>query len=303
MGKILLFYKYVSIAYPKQIWKEQRDLCDALGLKGRIFLATEGINGTLGGSVEAVEKYKKAMDGHSLFANIDFKEGPGGPDDFPRMQITIKKEIVALELDKKKYNTTIAGQHLTPKETHQLLDKKPDDLVIIDCRNNYEWKIGAFEGAIKPDVNSFREFPEWVDQNKEALKDKQVLIYCTGGIRCERASSYLKQETGAKKVFQIQGGIHRYVEQYPEGFFRGKNYVFDGRVGVRINDDILGTCKLCDKPSDEYTNCKNAECNDHFIYCQNCIESYDNCCSKECMQLLKMGRVKERPPFCKSKQV
>ena len=203
MGKILLFYKYIRIDYPKQIWKEQRDLCDSLGLKGRIFLATEGINGTVGGSVEAVEQYKKAMLAHPLFAQTDFKESPGGADDFPRMQITIKNEIVALDLDQEQYNTSIAGQHLSPQETHELLKNKPEDLVVIDCRNKYEWKIGAFEGAVKPEVNSFREFPKWVDQNKDALEDKQVLMYCTGGIRCERASSYVKQKTSAKKVFQI----------------------------------------------------------------------------------------------------
>ena len=123
------------------------------------------------------------------------------------------------------------GKHLTPEETHNLIAQKPNDLVILDARNDYEWRIGAFEGAIKPDIEHFRQFPKFVDDNLEQFKDKQVLMYCTGGIRCERASTYLKEKGVAKNVYQILGGIHRYAEQYPDGFFRGKNYVFDDRIG------------------------------------------------------------------------
>lgn len=295
MGKILLFYKYVDIEYPKQVQKWQQKLCADLGLTGRIIIAHEGINATVGGSEKNVEIYKKAMEKDPRFRGIDFKESQGGSGCFPRMRIIVKNEIVYLGLDPQKVTAKNGGQHLTPEETHTLIASKPDDLVILDARNDYEWRIGAFTDAIKPDIEHFRQFPQYVDENLEQFKNKQVLMYCTGGIRCERASAYLNEKGVAKKVYQISGGIHRYVEQYPDGFFRGKNYVFDDRVAVRVNNDILSTCTLCSTLCDDYTNCLNAECNEHFIACPACIEKYGNACSATCQELLKTQKVKPRP--------
>jgi len=295
MGKILLFYKYVDIEYPKQVQKWQQKLCADLGLTGRIILAHEGINATVGGNEKNLEIYKKAMAKDPRFTEIDFKESEGGAHCFPRMRIIVKNEIVYLGLDPKKITAKNGGQHLTPEETHNLIAQKPDDLVILDARNTYEWRIGAFKDAIKPDIEHFRQFPQFVDENLDQFKDKQVLMYCTGGIRCERASSYLKEKGIAKNVYQISGGIHRYAEQYPDGFFRGKNYVFDDRIGVRVNADILSTCTLCPTPCDDYTNCLNAECNEHFIACNPCIQKFGNACSAKCQELLATQKVKPRP--------
>lgn len=299
MNKIILFYKYVAIQYPKQIMKWQQEICKNLQLVGRILISHEGINGTLGGSVENLDEYKNIMSAHELFGNIDFKESAGGPECFPRLSVKVRDEAVSLGIPYDQLTPRNAGQHLTPAETHQLITENPQDLVILDARNNYEWEIGRFKDAITPDIENFRDLPQYLDKNLDQFADKQVLMYCTGGIRCERASAYLNEKNIAKKVYQMDGGIHRYVEQYPEGFFRGKNYVFDGRIAVKINDDILGSCYLCTKPSDDYHNCLNASCNKHFICCGDCINMYDKTCSQNCETLIQEKKVQIRPEFNK----
>ena len=288
MNTILLFYKYVQIQYPKSVMKQQRELCEELGLKGRIILAHEGINATLGGSREATEAYKAHMNSHELFGGIDFKEGEGDPDHFPRLRVVVKNEIINLGLPEA---VTVAdtGQHLTPEQAHKLMESNPDDLVILDARNNYESRIGTFKNSLTPDIKNFRDLPEYIDKNLDQFKDKQVLMHCTGGIRCEPASAYLNKKGVAKKVYQIAGGIHRYIEQYPNGFFRGKNYVFDGRVAVRVNDDILTTCDWCKQPCDEYTNCVNSACNNHFICCNACVKEHKNSCCSACEHGIACG--------------
>lgn len=295
MGNIILFYKYVYLEYPKQIQKWQEELCSRLGLKGRIILAHEGINATLGGSTDAIESYKKTMNEHPLFGGIDFKESEGAADHFPRMRILVKAEIVHLGLDTNAIKAEDGGVHLSPTQAHTLMEKKSDDLVIIDCRNNYETAIGTFDNAIRPNTDYFREFPAYVDEHSELFKDKTVLMACTGGIRCERASAYVKSKGVAKEVYQIEGGIHRYVEEFPQGFFKGKNYVFDGRIAVKVNDAILSSCFICQTACNDYENCSNALCNRQFIVCQPCINRYEKCCSTECQSLLKEGKAHMRP--------
>lgn len=291
MGKIILFYKYVDIIYPEQIRKWQQRLCKELKITGRVILAHEGINGTLGGAPEALERYKIEMSHHPLFGSIDFKESVGGTDYFPRLRIVVKNEITHLGINPKEIRADMGGEHLTPEQTHTLLANTPKDLVILDARNEYESRIGAFDNAIKPNIQYFRELPKYIDENLDTFKDKEVLMYCTGGIRCERASAYLKSKNIAKKVYQIEGGIHRYAEQFPDGFFRGKNYVFDGRISVKVNDDILTTCELCSKPYDEFTNCLNASCNKQFIACEECINTINNTCGTLCFELVENKKV------------
>ena len=297
MNKIILFYKYINIEYPKQIMKWQREICQNLNILGRILISHEGINGTLGGSIESLEEYKKIMSAHELFNAIDFKESDGGPECFPRLSVKVRNEAVSLGIPYDQLTPRNAGQHLKPHETHQLLTENPEDLIILDARNDYEWAIGRFKNAITPNIENFRDLPEYLDKNIEQFKDKQVLMYCTGGIRCERASAYLNEKNVAKKVYQMEGGIHRYVEQYPDGYFRGKNYVFDGRVSVRINEDILSSCALCAKPCDDYYNCFNATCNKHFICCAECVATYENTCGQTCQTLIKEKKVNSRPAF------
>lgn len=300
MNKIILFYKYVTIQYPKQIMKLQQELCQKLHLKGRILISHEGINGTLGGLIENLNEYKKFMNNHEFFNDIDFKESSGGPECFPRLSIKVRNEAVSLGIPYDQLTPQNGGAHLSPQETHDLIMQNPEDLVIFDARNNYEWEIGRFQNALTADIENFRDLPKYLDENLDTFKNKQVLMYCTGGIRCERASAYLNEKNVAKKVYQMDGGIHRYVEQYPDGFFRGKNYVFDGRITVKITDDILSSCALCSLPCDDYHNCLNATCNKHFICCTNCLTKYAKTCSQSCKILIEENKVHVRPDFVKT---
>lgn len=300
MNKILLFYKYVAIQYPKQIMKWQQQICQERALLGRILISHEGINGTLGGSAQNIDEYIRLMLAHELFGEIDFKESTGSPECFPRLSVKVRNEAVSLGIPYDQLTPRTGGQHLTPEETHQLLTDKPEDLIILDARNNYEWEIGRFENALLPDIQNFRDLPQYLDENLDQFKDKQVLMYCTGGIRCERATAYLNEKNVAKKVYQIKGGIVRYAEQYPDGFFRGKNYVFDGRIAVKINNDILGSCTLCTQPCDDYHNCLNASCNKHFICCADCINTYNKTCSQNCKMLIQENKTHLRPEFNKT---
>ncbi len=297
MGKILLFYKYISIQYPKRILKWQQKLCADLELKGRILLATEGINGTVGGSEESVSRYQEIMRKHELFTDVDFKMSDGESDYFPRMEIKVRDEICKLGIPADELTVADGGQHLEPNEVHQLLSDNPEDLVILDARNNFESRIGTFRGSITPDITNFRDLPKFIDEHADLFENKQVLMHCTGGIRCERATAYLQKKGIAKKVYQIKGGIVRYTEQYPDGHFRGKNYVFDRRVAVRVNDDVLTHCDLCPALCDDYTNCINAECNNHYISCKQCLQKTGNTCSTLCSERVQQGLVKTRIPF------
>jgi predicted sulfurtransferase len=294
MGKILLYYKYVQVPKPSETVKEHKKLCEELGLRGRILIAQEGINGSVGGSDEATEKYKEAMNAHPLFNDMDFKESEGDAECFPRMQVTAKPTIVNLGIDPRELTADQRGTYLSPEEVHALLTEKPEDLVLLDTRNNFEWRVGTFIDSIKPDIDNFRDLPTYIDQHLDDYKDKRVLMFCTGGIRCERATGYLKQKGVAKEVYHIKGGIHRYTEKYPDGFFRGKNYVFDARITQKITDDILGTCDHCKQPNDDYTNCINAACNKQIIVCPNCIDSYHHTCSERCAELVQTKQVPTR---------
>lgn len=283
--QILLYYLYTPLDKLKDIMRWQKELCSSLNLTGRIIIAHEGINGTLGGSLEETNLYITAMHNDARFKDIVFKKSAGCKEDFPRLQIKIKPEIVRLGIDSRELTAENGGEHLSPEQFHELLSNRPDNLVLIDCRNNYESAIGTFRGAVKPPTDNFRDFPAYVDSVMDSLEDKQVAMYCTGGVRCERASTYLK-EKGIKTVYQLDGGIAKYVEKYPDGHFRGKLYVFDDRVALKINDDILSTCSQCSKPCDDYTDCGNPHCNKQYIVCAACITTGDRTCSSACTAYL-----------------
>lgn len=292
-GIILLYYKYVSIQYPQQVVNWIRALCQRLNLKGRILVATEGINGTVGGTPEAIEEFKKEFLAHPLFGGTDLKESAGSADHFPRLMVKVKNEIVALGINPDELTVKDTGIHLTPEQTHELIANK-ENLIILDTRNDYESRIGKFKNAIIPPLASFRDFPKYIEDNLELFKDKEVLMYCTGGVRCERATAVLNVKNVAKQVYQIDGGICRYVEKFPEGFFRGKNYVFDDRIALKVNDDILSDCDLCHTPADTYTNCMNAFCNKQFIACKTCRDNLEYTCSSDCFEKVRAGTVKVR---------
>lgn len=294
MGKILIYYKYIDIQDPHAIMKWQQTLCKELGLTGRILIGTEGINGTVGGTDEATDAYKKALAEHPLFADMPIKSSEGGAEHFPKLRVAVRKEIVSLGISPDELKATGERTHLSPEQAHQLLTKHPEDLVILDTRNSYETRIGKFRNAIDPHIENFRDFPQYIKENLDQFKDKQVLMYCTSGVRCERATAVLERENVAKAVYQITGGIQCYTDKYPEGHFRGKNYVFDGRIAMKINDDILGTCYMCNISCDDYTNCINVLCNLQHISCAGCREKLGNTCSQACQALVRDNKVEIR---------
>ena len=295
MGKILLFYKYTLLDNPKRMLKWQRKICTDLRLTGRILIGTEGINATVGGTDEHVARYIEIMRQEPCFADIDFKQSEGGADCFPKLVIKIRDEIVTLGIPAQQLGSQQGGIHLSPDQTHQLLTDNPDDLVVLDARNDFEWQVGRFTNAILPPIQNFREFPEYIEKNLDQFKNKKVLMYCTGGVRCERATALLKVKGVAKEIYQMEGGICKYAEKYPDGYFRGKNYVFDGRVTQKVNEDVFGHCYICNSSCDEYTNCANALCNRHFIGCADCISRLQNTCSSICQQLVSEKKVATRP--------
>jgi predicted sulfurtransferase len=294
MGSVLIYYFYTTIYDVVAIQQWQLEICNSLGLKGRIIIAPEGINGTIGGSCEATQAYSKALREHPLFSQVDIKVSIGNSDCFPRLRIVVKKEIVRLGIDPTVVRADQAGRHITAEETHKLLESKSDNLVVLDVRNDYESAIGKFEHAVIPPIKTFREFPAYIYKNKDMFKNKDVLMYCTAGVRCERASAFLKSLDLARDVMQVYGGIHRYVERFPEGYFRGKNYLFDERRAVKINDDIMAQCSFCRTSYDTYINCSNTQCNKQIISCLACKDEYKTTCSNVCKDLVLTGRVKQR---------
>lgn len=303
MEKVLLFYKYIDLEDPKEVVLWQKEICKRIGLKGRILIGKEGINGTASGTEEQTAEYIKLMNESEYFSGIDFKYSYASGPAFPKLRVLLRDEIVNISLPTEEADPKKTPRHLSPEEVNQLIESRPDNLIILDTRNDYEWEVGAFKGAVKPPIKNFREFPEYVDEHLEEYKDKQVLMYCTGGIRCERAAAYMEAKGVAKKVYQIEGGIHHYIEKFPEGHFRGKNYVFDARIVTKVNDDVLGKCLICNGSNDDYTNCMNAPCNKHFICCPACLEKFDGCCSKECLEVINSNPEQKRPEFLKAEYV
>lgn len=285
MKTILLYYKYTDVESPAQQVKLQKKLCESLGLKGRIIIATEGINGTVSGTHQACNAYIDSMNSHEIFHGIDFKVSQCEGEPFPRMRVVEKQEITRMGKSPTEISYKDTGKHVTPQQAHELIATNKD-LLILDGRNNYEAAIGRFENALVPDIENFRDFPDYIDKNQDLFKDKEVLMYCTGGIRCERASAYLKSKNVAKAVYQLKGGIDRYAQEYPDGYFRGKNYVFDGRIAVPVNNDILSSCALCQQAADDYYNCVYAGCNKQKIICPPCAKEHHSTCSQKCKQTI-----------------
>ena len=282
MYEVILYYKFNKIEDPETFCEEHKRFCKNLGLKGRIYISDEGINGTLGGTPEQVSKYKEQLSAIPGFDNIDFKTDSSDYIPFAKLICKTREEIVALhEEDVEPAN---GGKYLEPHQWREVLESE-EDYVLIDVRNDYESKIGHFEGAITPDVENFYDFPDWVD-NLEIDKDKKVLMYCTGGIRCEKFS-VLMREKGWEDVNQLHGGILRYGKEEGGVHFKGKCFVFDDRLVVPVNEkdmEPIAECEITGKPADTYINCANMQCNKLFVCSEEGARKMDGCCSEECRQ-------------------
>lgn len=297
-NEIILYYKYARVEDPQGFMLWHKDLCGKLGLKGRVLIAKEGINGTLEGTKENLAIYCDALtaqDGSvgtfGNFSDTTFKRSAGTPDlsAFPKLKVKVRQEVVSLKLVESADGTSdedidpnqITGVHLKPEELKKWYESG-EDFTVIDMRNDYEYKVGHFKNSINPKLVNFRDLPKAMpvlEAVKEASKDgKKVLTVCTGGIRCEKASGYLIKK-GFENVYQLDGGMHNYMEKFPGEDFLGKLYVFDGREAVEfatekgLPREVVGKCDLCEATTETFTNCANDECHMKMLCCTECHES------------------------------
>ena len=279
LQKIILYYGFAPVPDPEAMKLWQRTLCESLGLKGRILISKHGINGTLGGDMEALKKYARATKEYPGFNKIDFKWSDGTGNDFPRLRVRSRSELVAFgateELKVGPKGIIGGGKHLKPEEVNQLVSERGDEVVFFDGRNAFEAKIGKFKNAIVPDVETTHEFVSEIESGKyDHLKDKPIVTYCTGGIRCEILSVAMKNR-GFQEVYQIKGGIVRYGEKYGDkGHWEGSLYVFDDRMKMDFAGEpkLLGDCDACGAKTNDFYDCSSLACRDLVLLCPECVQ-------------------------------
>lgn len=283
MQKILLYYKFTPLADPEAVKLWQKTLCESLNLKGRILISHQGLNGTVGGEMDDLKRYIKETKKLPGFHGIVFKWSDGSRDDFPRMSVKHRRELVGFknsddEFDVDEHGVVGGGTHLKPEQVHELVEKYGDDVVFFDGRNEHEAKIGQFKNAIVPNTNTSRDFITELESDKyDDIKDKKVISYCTGGIRCEVISAMMKKR-GFKEVYQIDGGIVKYGEKYgDDGLWEGALRVFDNRMTVEFSDHAktIGECTHCKGKTSNFENCAHTECNDLVLICESCKSNPD----------------------------
>lgn len=284
------FYRYHQISDPANFRSTVYLQFDALQVLGRVYIAPEGINAQISVPTVRLEEFRRYLYG------IDFLEGVRlnlAVDDngksFFKLKVLVRKKIVADGLNDTSFDVTRRGKHVNAEEFNHLA--RDPQTIIVDMRNHYESEVGHFIDAIRPDVDTFREELQIVEDLMKEQKDKNLLMYCTGGIRCEKASAWMKH-LGFKNVFQLDGGIIQYAREVKarglENRFIGKNFVFDERLGERITEDVIAVCHQCGRSCDDHTNCRNDGCHLLFIQCIECGEKYKGCCSETCMETLAL---------------
>lgn len=284
----LSFYAYAKIEDPKKFRDDLFLAWNTLDALGRTYVAKEGINAQMSVPAENFEAFRETLEAYDFMKNIRLNVAVEHDDhSFLKLTIKVRDKIVADGLNDETFDVTNIGVHLKAAAFNQILEDS--NTIVVDFRNHYESEIGHFKGAITPDVETFREsLPIINEQLKDFKEDKNLVMYCTGGIRCEKASAYFKHQ-GFKNVFQLEGGIINYAKQIQEenleSKFIGKNFVFDHRLGERITDDIVSQCHQCGKPCDNHTNCVNDGCHLLFIQCNECKAAMENCCSTECLEI------------------
>jgi UPF0176 protein len=258
-------------------------VCAGIGLKGRIIIASEGINGTVAGTSAQLKQYTSYMNSHPVFGDIVFKRTAAAKVPFGKLIVKLRPEIVTLG---KQVDLKNSAEYLSPEKLHKMFEQKTK-MVIIDMRNSYEHEVGHFEGSLDPGTDKFYELPQKLSTLSK-YKSHKVITVCTGGIRCEKASALLKEE-GFEDVSQLEGGIVKYLEKYPNGYFKGKNFVFDERMvtntDTQSGKNILSKCVHCQKPCDRYLDCTRADCHKLYISCANCEKSHSGQCPAETMKV------------------
>ena len=287
---VLLFYKFVEVPNPDDEVALQLEWGRELGLKGRVIVACEGINATLSGTRGAAQEYMRRMNSHPLFEGTQFKTDEHKDHAFKRLSVKLRPEIVTLGLPVDTIRNT--GKRLAAQEFRDMLDQ-PEALVL-DIRNEYEYAMGRFKGAVRPPLEAFREFPGWIEENFEDAKDRPILTYCTGGIRCEKFTAHMV-ERGFKNVYQLEGGIVTYAKDpvvRGEGF-EGNCFMFDDRLSVPVGAPV-SHCERCGEPSARYVNCDNVDCNRLYFLCADCESRNGLACKPECGEAVRRRQPNSR---------
>ena len=288
MEKIILFYNFSPLKDPEATRLWQKALCEKLDLKGRIIISRHGINATLGGQLINLKSYIKELKTFKSFSDTNVKWSDGSSQNFPKLSVKVRDELVTFgaadELKVNSRGVIGGGKHLSPEQVHKLVQKRGEEVVFFDARSTYEAAVGRFKGAVVPDVRTAKDFISEIEKPKyNKLKNKPVVTYCTGGIRCEILSALMKRR-GFKEVYQIDGGIVKYGEKYADGgLWEGSLYVFDGRMETKFSDKSvdIGLCIHCKQKTSNYENCANKACNDLVLICENCSrETYCLRCAK-----------------------
>lgn len=288
---VILFYRFANIEDPEAFVATEREFCTKEGLLGKILVAKEGINGSLSGTEDSIDAYKRHLNSIPGFEDVAFKDEISSFHPFKKLIVRKKKEIIRMEQE---LDMSRTGNYISPEE---LLDmySSGKDFLIIDTRNKYESDVGKFKNAVTLDIDSFREFPEAIGEFED-LKDKMIVTYCTGGIRCEKATAYMVSR-GFTDVYQLKDGIINFCQKHPDTVWEGKCFVFDQRLisDVESGGDCIAECVRCGGASDRYQNCANVPCDDLVILCEGCSETFRGTCSDECLEeygnnLLKKSR-------------
>lgn len=277
MQKVILYYKFVPVSDPAITMRWQRELCNRLGLKGRVIVSPHGINGTLGGDIENLREYKREMNRSILFKGIMYKWSDAVGDEFSKLSVKVREELVAFkatdEIVVTEQGIQNGGTHLTPQQVHVLIQKRGEEVIFFDGRNSYEAEVGRFNNAIIPSVATTPDFlKELEDPKYDAIKHRPIITYCTGGIRCEILSVLMKNR-GFKEVYQIEGGIVKYGEAFgDDGYWEGSLYIFDGRMNHKFSASAkdIGHCVHCTAKTSRFINCANLACNKLTLVCLAC---------------------------------
>ena len=283
---VLAYYLFTTVENPEEEVASHKEFFKDKDIKGRIYISSQGINGQASAAEPDAYRYMEWLKSKPAFQNIEFKIHTYHDHAFPRATVKLKSQLVALDVP---VDLNKTGEYLSPKQWREMLEKKDDNTLVIDVRNDYEWKVGHFVGSELPTLDQFRHFPKYAQELKQKydLKNTKVMMCCTGGIRCELYSALLKQE-GFEHVYQLHGGIIKYGLEEGTKAWKGKLFVFDDRLTVPISEkedaEVISVCKDCGQTSDLYYNCANMDCNELFISCLSCAEKHQGCCCNACME-------------------
>lgn len=286
---ILAYYYFGSIENPTSEVKTHKDFFSGRDATSRIYISEQGINGQMSASTQDAKAYIEWMHGRPAFETIKFKIHPHNEHVFPRLTIKYRKQLVAIDAD---VDLSQRGEHVSPAQWKAMLESRTDK-ILLDVRNDYEWKVGRFQGAELPPCETFREFTDYADslKDKADLQKTPVMMYCTGGIRCELYSAILK-EKGFDKIYQLDGGVIGYGLDQGNKHWDGKLFVFDDRMAIPISDEgqskVIGTCHFCGADNETYYNCANIDCNNLFLCCPECLKKHVGCCCLECTTSTRM---------------